>query len=110
MPWLATPTVRWPRSLIAYFLTSSRTMPSKNDLSMFKKVEPDNSVKPSEPKSILAPKTTGRRPKKPADKESEVVAIKLTPAELAKLEDKAGLVPKSTYLKHILRTETDIFE
>jgi hypothetical protein len=85
-------------------------MPSKNDLSMFKKVEPDNSVKPSESKSILAPKTTGRKPKKPADKESEVVAIKLTPAELAKLEEKAGLVPKSTYLKHILRTDTDIFE
>ena len=85
-------------------------MPSKNDLSMFKKVEPDNSVKPNEPKSILAPKTVGRRPKKPADKESEVVAIKLTPAELAKLEEKAGLVPKSTYLKHILRNKTDIFE
>ena len=32
-------------------------MPKKNDLSMFKKVEPVNSVKPSEPKSILAPKT-----------------------------------------------------
>lgn len=85
-------------------------MPKKNDLSMFKRVEPDNSVEPNEPKSILAPKTTGRKPKKPADKESEVVAIKLTPAELAKLEEKAGLVPKSTYLKYILRTETDIFE
>ena len=84
-------------------------MPSKNDLSMFKRVDPDKSVEPSEPKSILAPKTTGRKPKKPEDKESEVVAIKLTPAELAKLEDKAGLVPKSTFLKHILRTETDIF-
>lgn len=77
---------------------------------MFKKVEPSNSVKSSDPKSILAPKTTGRKPKKPADKESEVVAIKLTPAELAKLEEKAGLVPKSTYLKYILRTTTDIFE
>ena len=84
-------------------------MPSKNDLSMFKRVDPDKSGEPSEPKSILAPKTTGRKPKKPEDKESEVVAIKLTPAELAKLEDKAGLVPKSTFLKHILRTETDIF-
>lgn len=85
-------------------------MPSKNDLSMFKKVDLDNSVNPNEPKSILAPKTTGRKPKRPADKESEVVAIKLTPAELAKLEEKAGLVPKSTYLKHILRNETNIFE
>ena len=82
-------------------------MPKKNDLSMFKKVEP---VKPSEPKSILAPRTVGRKPKNPEDKESEIVAIKLTKAELAKLEEKAGLVPKSTYLKHILRNETDIFE
>ncbi len=82
-------------------------MPKKNDLSMFKRVEP---VQPNEPKSILAPKTVGRKAKKPEDKESEIVAIKLTKAELAKLEEKAGLVPKSTYLKHILRNETDIFE
>lgn len=82
-------------------------MPKKNDLSMFKKVE---QVQPNEPKSILAPKTVGRKAKKPEDKESEIVAIKLTKAELAKLEEKAGLVPKSTYLKHILRTTTNIFE
>ena len=82
-------------------------MPKKNDLSMFKKVEP---VQPNEPKSILAPKTVGRKAKRLEDKESEIVAIKLTKAELAKLEEKAGLVPKSTYLKHILRNETDIFE
>jgi len=82
-------------------------MPKKNDLSIFKKVEP---VQPNEPKSILAPKTVGRKPKKPEDKESEIVAIKLTKAELAMLEEKAGLVPKSTYLKHILRTTTDIFD
>lgn len=81
-------------------------MPKKNDLSTFKKVEP---VQPNEPKSILAPKTVGRKAKKPEDKESEIVAIKLTRTELAKLEEKAGLVPKSTYLKHILRTKTDIF-
>ncbi len=85
-------------------------MPKKNDLSMFKRADSDNSVYPNEPKSILAPKVTGRKPKKPADKESEVVAIKLTPAELAALEKKAGLVPKSTYLKHILRSQTDIFD
>jgi hypothetical protein len=82
-------------------------MPKKNDLSTFKKVAP---VQPSEPKSILSPKTVGRRAKKPEDKESEIVAIKLTRAELAKLEEKAGLVPKSTYLKHILRTKTGIFD
>jgi hypothetical protein len=85
-------------------------MPKKNDLSIFKKVEPVNSVKPIEPKPILAPKTVGRKAKRPEDKESEIVAIKLTRAELAKLEEKAGLIPKSTYLKHILRTKTDIFD
>ena len=85
-------------------------MPSKNDLSMFKKVNSDNSVKPNEPKSILAPKTVGRKPKSAEEKESEIVAIKFTKAELAKLEEKAGLVPKSTYLKHILRSKTDIFD
>ena len=78
-------------------------MPKKNDLSMFKPVEPN------EPKSILAPKVIGRPAKKATEKESEVVAIKFTKAELAKLEEKAGLVPKSTYLKHIIRTKTDVF-
>jgi hypothetical protein len=82
-------------------------MPKKNDLSNFKKVE---LVQSNEPKSILAAKTVGRKAKKPEDKESEIVAIKLTKAELAKLEEKAGLVPKSTYLKHILRNKTDIFD
>jgi hypothetical protein len=82
-------------------------MPKKNDLSNFKKVE---LVQSNEPKSILAAKTVGRKAKKPEDKESEIVAIKLTKAELAKLEEKAGLVPKSTYLKYILRNKTDIFD
>lgn len=82
-------------------------MPKKNDLSLFKKIEP---VEPVEPKSILAPRTAGRKAKKADEKESEIVALKLTKAELAKLEEKAGLVPKSTYLKHILRNETDIFK
>lgn len=85
-------------------------MPKKNDLSIFKKIEPGISVKPSEPKSILAPKAVGRKAKNPEDKESEIVALKLTRAELAKLEEKAGLVPKSTYLKYILRNKTDIFD
>lgn len=82
-------------------------MPKKNDLSMYKPVK---LVGPSEPKSILAPKTPGRKAKKPEEKESEVLAIKLTKAELARLEEKAGLVPKSTYLKHLIRSQTDIFD
>ena len=80
-------------------------MPKKNDLSAFKKAEPAG---PAASKSLLSKKPVGRKAKKPADKESEIVAIKLTKAELAILEEKAGLVPKSTYLKHILRTKTDL--
>lgn len=103
-------------------------MPKKNDLSLFKAgttaateqpvspPQPDKpvkSVKPvnsSESKSLLSPRKPGRKPKAAAEKESEIVAIKLTPTELAVLEEKAGLAPKSTYLKHILRTKTDLFK
>lgn len=80
-------------------------MPKKNDLSAFKKAIPS---KAPTSKPLLSQKSVGRKAKKPEDKESEIVAIKLTKAELAKLEEKAGLVPKSTYLKHILRTQTDL--
>lgn len=100
-------------------------MPSKNDLSLFKPgatsvpeqpVEPKKpnkpvkQVKPAESKSILSPRKPGRKPKPAAEKETEIVALKLTPSELAVLEEKAGLAPKSTFLKHILRTKTDVFE
>ena len=85
-------------------------MPRKNDLSTFKKMTADAPKAAPETKSILAPKPLGRKPKDPAQKESEVVSLKLTRAELAKLEENAGLVPKSTYLKHILRNKTDIFD
>jgi len=85
-------------------------MPKKNDLSMFKPAQQSEHVEPKEPKHLLSPKKPGRKAKRPEDKESEIVAIKLTKSELETLETKAGLVPKSTYLKHILRTETDLFD
>ena len=82
-------------------------MPKKNDLSMFKA---GPSAPAAEPKTILAPKKPGRKAKRPEDKASEIVALKFTKAELAKIEEKAGLVPKSTFLKHLLRENTDIFD
>jgi len=72
-------------------------MPKKNDLSIFKRVEPGNSVKPNEPKSILAPKTVGRKPKSAEDKESEIVAIKLTKAELAKLSSQSSKKRRASF-------------
>ena len=103
-------------------------MPKKNDLSLFKSgstpaaevpSEPQQPVKPVEQviprnqagtKSLLSKRKPGRKPKPAVEKESEIVAIKLTPTELEALKEKAGLVPKSTYLKHILRNKTDVFD
>ncbi len=44
------------------------------------------------------------------ERESEVVSIKITPKELAIIKEKMGeLVPLSTFVKHYLRTQTDLF-
>ncbi len=80
-------------------------MPPKNDLSAFKKQIPAKA-------SILANKQTerrGRKPKPEAEKESEIVALKLTKGEKEKLAQNAGLVPLGTYLKDFLRNKTDVF-
>jgi hypothetical protein len=81
-------------------------MPKKNDLSVFKTAAPIA----EQPTAILAPKARGRKAKPESEKESEIIAIKFTKSELAMIEEKAGLVPKSTYLKHLIRTKTDIFK
>ena len=64
-------------------------------------------------KTIEIKKTKGvaGRKKKPVDeKESETVVLKLTIAEYKALEKKAGLVKMGTYLKHFIRTETDMLK
>lgn len=51
------------------------------------------------------------RPSKPINEcESELISLKITPVELAILKEKAGLVPIGRYIKHYLRTETDLFK
>lgn len=96
-------------------------MPSKKDLSAFKKptlksvlaetpapVDPQ----PSLPKAQAKPAKgrVGRKPKNPEDKESEMVGLMLTRSEKAMLLEKAGLIKLGTFIKHKLRTETDIFK
>lgn len=68
------------------------------------KVLPD-----SQEKTLLSKKAG--RPTKPAnERESEVVSIKITPRELANMKERAGeLVPLGTFMKHYLRTQTDLF-
>jgi hypothetical protein len=86
-------------------------MPAKNDLSAFKAKTPQPTLitapKPEEPKPV-APR--GRKAKSAADKESETLALKFTKAEMDALARKAGLVPKGSFVKHVLRTQTDLFK
>ena len=86
-------------------------MPAKNDLSAFKTKAPQPTLitppKPEEPKPAMP---RGRKAKSVDEKESETVALKFTKAEMDALARKAGLVPKGSFIKHVLRTQTDLFK
>lgn len=77
-------------------------LPKKNDISDLK----GNFT------TILPSKTgkAGRPKKDKALLESEVVSLKITQAEYAVLSRKAGLVPVATYIKHLIRTQTNWLE
>lgn len=88
-------------------------MPPKNSLAAFKKTSDQPRILQKPPLDVVIkqePEKRGRKPKTLAAKESEVVALKLTPAEKEALEEKAGLVPVATFLKHYLRTKTNILD
>lgn len=51
-----------------------------------------------------------KKPKPEKERESEMLGLMLTPTEKAALAKKAGLVGVSTFLKHFLRTETDLLK
>ena len=81
-------------------------MPQKNDLS---------AIKAMNKKTLLQTDTVtknetkaGRKPKPITEKESETVVLKLTVKEMENLKVKAGLIPLGTFLKHYLRSETDL--
>lgn len=72
----------------------------------------DEKVLPDSSEEMLLTKKRGSASKsKPAsERDSEVVSIKITPIELATVRDKAGkLVPLGTFIKHYMRTQTDLF-
>ncbi len=79
----------------------------KNDLSSLK-LKKENKL-PEVNSSSLLKKKVGRPSKPAAECESEVISIKITPAEMAILKQKAGLVPLGRYLKHHLRQQTSLF-
>jgi hypothetical protein len=81
----------------------------KNDLSGLK-LKTEKKLPSDSSTSLLQPKKVGR-PKKSVDEcDSEPVTLKLTPLEMQILKNKAGLVPLSRYIKHYLRTESNLFE
>ena len=60
--------------------------------------------------SLLKKNKVGRPAKSANECESEPLTLKLTPIEMAVLKEKAGLVPLSRYLKHYVRTTTNLFD
>lgn len=83
----------------------------KNDLSALK-LKTEKKLPAIDSPSLLVKekKKVGRPAVAEEARESEPLTLKLTKDEMALLKKKAGLVPISRYLKHHLRTETDLFE
>ena len=62
---------------------------------------------------VKANKTNNKpwpKPKPLDEKQSEMVAIKMTKGQKAIIEKKRGLVPKATYLMDKLVNQTDVFK
>jgi len=85
-------------------------MPAKNDLSAFKQKAPKPAILETVPAPMEALEKRGRKAKPESEKESETLALKLTKAEMDALTRNAGMVPKGSYVKHLLRTLTDVFK
>jgi hypothetical protein len=70
----------------------------------------DENILPDSSEETLLTKKRGRASKPASERDSEVVSIKITPIELATVREKAGeLVPLGTFIKHYIRTQTDLF-
>jgi len=90
-------------------------MPKKNDLTAIK-LASKNTLQQEDVQTVLPDSTpttkgkVGRKPKPISEKESGTLALKLTLQELENLREKAGGLPLSTFLKHYLRTQTNLFD
>jgi len=93
-------------------------MPSRNDLSALKTgtkkpILPANDGRTVQASETQAPKTktgrVGRPPKGKTEKRSYKVTLSLTPAEGAKIAEKAGLAGEATFLYAHLK-DSNIFD
>lgn len=81
-------------------------MPKKNNISGLK-LESKNTLL-----SVKAQKAHNKpwpKPKSIDEKQSELVALKMTKGQIAIIEKKRWLVPKATYLMDKLINQTDVF-
>ena len=78
-------------------------MPSKNNMD-FMAIKPKNTLL----KTQLITAKAGRKPKPISEKKTEIIGLKFTKSELAKIKSKAGLIPVATLLRSLLEEKTDL--
>ena len=92
-------------------------MPSRNDLSALKTganksilPKSDGSIAPALTKTLtISTGRVGRPPKGKTEKRSYKITLSLTPAEGAKIAEKAGLAGEATFLYAFLK-DSNIFD
>lgn len=84
-------------------------MVRKNDISSFASVKKNDKGVLKEAIDKRKAKTRTIKKKK-SEKETYRITLFVTPAEGEALEKKAGLVKIGTFVKHQIRTKTDIFK
>lgn len=82
-------------------------MPWKNDLSAYK-----IGLKTALPKEPQANESSlaWRKAKPASEKQSMTISLRFTPSEYEYIKNKAWLVQMGTYVKHLLNTQTDLFD
>lgn len=86
-------------------------MALKSDKSAFK-IQPKGLLTKQKPKApSQTDQSSGRASKKPAKRAySPTLQIMATPEEFALIKEKAGIASVSAYLRHVLKTQTDVFK
>lgn len=86
-------------------------MPSKTDLSAYKKPTTPPILKTAQEKAKAKSEKgkRGRKAKPENEKLSVVVQVKLTESQAKKLNEKRGLTPAGTFLRNKLEIDTDLF-
>ena len=91
-------------SLSAIKLKKEQTLPQTPTARIQEPAEPLEKKSQPEPQG----RRVGRRKKPAKEKENKTISLRFTEAEYRAIEEKAGLVPLATFLKHELKQRSDI--